>query len=145
LPGSLAPGSGGVESIITVAVCGDSMLPATSVEKNEIVWMPSPETLTVVPPFQPPPSTEYCVSAIPEPPSLGLSETVTPLDCQLPGALWPVLGAVLSTRRPATTLEVAWFPATSATTTRRSYRPSGTEVVAQVCEMPVHVPPISAS
>src|SRR5688572_14662007 len=37
LPGSFAPGSGGVESIITVAVFGDSMFPATSVEETAIV------------------------------------------------------------------------------------------------------------
>ena len=49
-------------SIETVAVCADSTLPATSVEKNEIVWTPSPETLTLVPLFQPPPSTAYWCS-----------------------------------------------------------------------------------
>src|SRR4029453_5324710 len=61
LPGASGPGSGGVVSIGTVAVCADSTLPATSVEKNEIVWTPSPETLTLVPLFQPPPSTAYWV------------------------------------------------------------------------------------
>ena len=120
MPGSFAPGSGGVESIITVAVFGDSMFPATSVEKKEIVWMPSPETLTLVPEFQPPPSTEYCVFATPEPPSLGLRPTVVAPDCQSAGALCDVSGGVLSTRLPATTAEVVVLPATSATTTLRS-------------------------
>ena len=120
MPGSFAPGSGGVESIITVAVFADSMFPATSVEKNEIVWMPSPETLTLVPEFQPPPSTEYCVFATPEPPSLGLRATVVAPDCQPDGALCDVLGGVLSTRLPPTTAEVVVLPATSETTTLRS-------------------------
>ena len=54
--------------------------------------MPSPETLTLVPEFQPPPSTEYCVFATPEPPSLGLRATVVAPDCQPAGALFEVSG-----------------------------------------------------
>ena len=107
-------------SIDTVAVFGDSTLPAASVEKKEIEWMPSPETLTLVPLCQPPPSTAYCVLVTPEPPSLGDSETVTALYCQPPGASWPVEGAVLSTRRPETMFETVTLPATSVTVTDRS-------------------------
>jgi hypothetical protein len=107
-------------SIETVAACADSTFPATSVEKNEIVWTPSPETLTLVPLFQPPPSTAYWVLATPEPPSFALRLTVTALDCQPLGALWPVVGAVLSTRRPETTLDIVTLPATSVTSTVRS-------------------------
>ena len=107
-------------STITVAVCGDSTFPATSVEKNEIVWIPSPETLTLEPLCAPPPSTEYVVFETPEPASLALSVTVTALGCQPLGASCVVVGFVLSTRREPTTFENAWLPATSVTLTRRS-------------------------
>ena len=98
MPGSFAPGGGGVESIITVAVFGDSTLPAASVEKNEIVWTLSEETETLVPLCQPPPSTANWVFVTPEPPaSSGPSDTVTEPDCQPLGALCPVVGAVSTT------------------------------------------------
>src|SRR5438034_5701947 len=80
------------------------MLPALSTEKYAIVWVPSFEPsagagmTTLVPTvYVGLPSTLYSVTLTPEPPSFGVSCTVTELACQPLGASSVVLGFVLST------------------------------------------------
>src|SRR5918996_6040499 len=87
-------------------------------------WSAGAGSVTDVPlVHEPPGSTRCCVAEGPEPASLTASVTVTG-DAELAGASFEVSGAVLSTMR-VTTAEVAAFPATSSTRTRKSYVPSG--------------------
>ena len=69
----------------------------------------------------------------PEPPSLGLSVTVTSESAKPVGTPDAVVtGAVLSTRREAMTLGLLTLPALSVTVTRTSYMPSVAPVVFQL-------------
>jgi hypothetical protein len=79
----------------------------------------------------------YVTLATPEPPSEVVDVSVTVPKTVAPGLLIVALGAVLSTRRPATVLVVV-LPATSVTTTRRSYMPSATVVVSKAGGVAVH-------
>src|SRR2546421_483532 len=81
--GAVSAPLGSVVSILTVAVCSDSTLPALSVDWYSIVCAPSFEwsagagTEIEVPLWKEPPSIRYCVEATPESASAGVSVTVT--------------------------------------------------------------------
>jgi hypothetical protein len=64
------------------------------------------------------------------PPSLAVAVSVTVLVIGEPGSVRDTAGATLSTRTDDTTADAVVFPALSAATARRSYRPSATPVVA---------------
>ena len=65
----------------------------------------------------------------PEPASLAAALTVMVCRTYAPGSITDTAGAVLSTRRFATTAEFDALPATSTACARRSYRPSASAVV----------------
>ncbi len=137
--GSAGPESmlvaGAVRSIVQVSLAGvASVLPAVSVAWTSKVWLPAPragETVNgLVQDVQLLPSMRH--SNV-EPGSLELNVNVGVVSLSgLPGPESRlVTGAVLSTRRFATTL-VSELPAVSVATARRSKRPSAIAVVSQL-------------
>src|SRR5437588_994011 len=124
------------------------MFPALSTEKYAIVCAPSFEPsagagmTTLVPTvYVGLPSMLYSLTFTPEPASLGVSVTVTGVECQPLGALSVVTGFVLSTRR-VTGADVVEFPAASTATTCSWTLPSGTDAELKVDPVDCHdVPP----
>ena len=109
-------------SVSTVAVLTGSTLPALSAEKYATVCAPSTAgTLTSVPAVHAPPSSEYSVVLIPEPPrSIAVRWTATAPLWKPLGASSFVTGFVLSTPLAVTADEIVELPARSIVVTRRS-------------------------
>ena len=116
--GAVSAPLGGVVSILTVAVCSDSTLPALSVEWYSMTCAPSFEwsagagTRMEVPGKNEPPSIRCSVAAIPESASAGVTVTVTGVALQPAGASSVVVGSVVSIRTVADR-RVSMLPATS--------------------------------
>ena len=91
---------------------------------SEVVFRVEPVFVQVEPPFV---EYSYATAATPEP-SLPFGSPLTEVRLSVPrtkppaglGSFIVAVGGVLSTSRSATVLEVAWLPATSTATVRKS-------------------------
>ena len=96
--------------------CRSTFPSATDVESNV-----EPVGCQVAPPFV---EYSYATLAMPDafapPASLVFELRPTAPRRYAPGSISDAFGAVLSTRRPVTGADAAWFPATSCATVRRS-------------------------
>jgi hypothetical protein len=122
-----ASGTGGVRSTVTVTGAAGVELPATSVARKTIEWVPSTPSLNEAPFCQAPPSTLYWVLLTPEVASESVAvrtagEIYQLFDPSGADGLTERVGGVLSRR--IVPLDVAVFPALSVAVAVRLYTPS---------------------